>query len=165
MLAAELVRLGIPWVTTSETERPQLPLAPERLLAALASSDEARLRLALIPLCLARPDYGQSVVAAAGLLTGLARITLISYYTATLYLQKKYARQLARIGIEHESLPDYFGSELDLPHVNNPDTMLRLLAKRQAEMSDRHLNWYGTYEHAAKRFLSRSELEITWAVN
>ena len=57
MLAAELDRQGIPFVDAGDGDRLQRQPAPELLLTALATSGEARLRMALTPLFLMRPDF------------------------------------------------------------------------------------------------------------
>lgn len=164
-LAAELARLGVSWVAVSQNNALESVILPATLLAALASSDEARLRLALIPLLLARPEYTQSALEAAGLVTDQPRNTFICYYTAAMLLQKKHKRRLVQLEIDHEEILDHFGSELGLPQLSNPDDRLKLLAEKQALLSGRPLNWYGTYEHAAARFLRRYELEKIWAAN
>jgi hypothetical protein len=160
-----LDRLGVAWVVALIDDQPHPPPTREAFLAALASSDEARMRLALIPLFLARSDYAREVTKAVGLVSGRPQVTLICYYTAAALLQQKYARQLDRLGVKSDPLPDTSGRKLDLSRFNTPDERLRQLADRQAERSGRSLNWYGTYEHAAERFLKRVELDLIWVGN
>lgn len=164
-LAAELGRLGIPLVTFSAEDRHDPPPAPDLLLASLAASDEARLRMALIPLFLACPDYARPVAEVAGGLCGRARVTLICYYTAAILLQRKYARRLARLEIEHTPLPNVFSRELNLPTSDNVDSSLAFLAERHAQLSGQSLNWRGTYEQAANRFLQRTTWEAQSAMS
>ena len=164
-LAAELARLRVNWVTAYRSDRPVPSPPPTILLAALASSDEARLRLTLIPLCLARPEYAHAVVEAAGVVPEDAWVTLACYYSAAVSLQQKYGDRLDQLGLKHDALPDQFARALDLPIAGDPDARLRLLAKRQGDLSGRSLNWYGTYEHAAERYIRRAQLELAWAAN
>jgi hypothetical protein len=122
---------------------------PVRLLAALAASDEARLRLSLIPLFLEHPEYAVYVRAVAAQLAPSHRLTLQCYYCAALWLGQKYQRA--------NSLPDYFSAELALQPTGDSEENLRALAKRHAELSGAPVNWLGTYQHAAQVWLKGLE--------
>ena len=39
---------------------------------------------------------------------------------------------------------------------------LKRLAKRHQEISGLSLNWYGTYNHAAQRVITRLKVEEAW---
>jgi hypothetical protein len=123
--------------STSETLHKQ----PARLIAALAESDESRLRLSLIPLFLEHHEYALHVRTAAKKLDPAACLTLQCYYTAAVWLGKKYR--------QYGSLPEYFSQELSLHPVDDPEENLRALAKRHKELSGTWVNWLGTYLHAA----------------
>jgi len=123
--------------TTSETLHKQ----PAHLIAALAKSGESRLRLSLIPLFLEHPEFALHIRTAAKKLDPAARLTLQCYYTAAVWLAKKYQ--------QHGSLPDYFSEELSLHPVSDPEENLRALAKRHKELTGTWVNWLGTYLHAA----------------
>jgi hypothetical protein len=123
--------------STSETLHEQ----PIRLIAALAESDESRLRLSLIPLFLEHHEFALHVRTVAKKLEPVARLTLQCYYTTAVWLGKKYQ--------QHGSLPDYFSRELGLHPVDDPEENLRVLAKRHKELSGTWVNWLGTYLHAA----------------
>jgi hypothetical protein len=123
--------------STSETLHKQ----PARLVAALAESNESRLRLSLIPLFLQHNEFALHVRTATGQLDPAARLTLQCYYTAAVWLGKKNQ--------QHGSLPDYFSQELGLHSVDDPDENLLALAKRHKELSGTGVNWLGTYLHAA----------------
>ena len=132
-------------------------IEPDKLLAALAGSPEARLRLALIPLLLARPKFSLAVLTALPHTPPDAAITLRCYYTAAYWLQQKYqARLTAALGIT-PPLPDLFLAELGLSTYTDPDTALHALAARQQILSGRVLNWFGTYEHAVQSWLRQVE--------
>jgi hypothetical protein len=122
---------------TNETLHKQ----PARLIAALAKSNESRLPLSLIPLFLEHPEFALHVLTAAKKLDAAARLTLQCYYTAAVWLGKKYE--------QHGTLPDYFSQELGLHPINDPEDNLRALAKRHQELSGAWVNWLGTYLHAA----------------
>jgi hypothetical protein len=135
---------------------------PGDLLAALAASAEARLRLSLIPLLLAHPEYSAYATTALRQMQPATAITLRCYYTAALWLQVKYrARITASVGTS-QWLPDLFGAELHLMEYTDPDAALRALAARQQALSGRVLNWLGSYEHAAQTWLQQLEQGAKW---
>ena len=162
-LAAELARLGLPFVTATAEDRLPVPLSPESLIAALAGSKEARLRLALIPLFVVHPEYAQFVPEVANGLVDQVRNSLVCYYTAAMLLQRKHALRLAQLGLDPTELPNLFGDDLELPLSGDVDGLLLQLAEHQEQMSGRSLNWYGTYGHALDRLIRRMELEAVWA--
>lgn len=116
---------------------------PPRLIAELAQSGEARLRLSLIPLFLEHPEFASHVHAVAGSLDPQARLTLQCYYSAAVWLAKKHPLHSA-------SLPDHFSKELDMTPVKDASENLRMLAKRHKERSGSYVNWLGTYQHAER---------------
>ena len=113
-----------------------------RLIAALAQSDESRLRLSLIPLFLEHPEFAARVRTVAKKLNPSAQLTLQCYYSAAVWLAQKYQQGTA--------LPDYFSKELNLKPSDDPEENLRNLAKRHGELSGTRVNWFGTYQHAAQ---------------
>lgn len=153
-LAAELDRLGIHFVRNDAAAALRRPLPAEDLIAGLACSDEARLRLAIIPLLLWRPDYASAVPAVVAGLSAGPRVLLQCYYTAAMLLQPQYESDLAVLRGWRETLPDLdFG--LGLGSDGNAGRRLEALAQRQAELSGESINWRGTYEHAARVFVAR----------
>lgn len=152
--------LGIPFLRGGSGVT--TPIEPAELVAALARSPEARLRLALIPLLLAHPEFSWSVVAALAQAAPDAAITLRCYYTAAYWLQQKYWRRLtAALGVTPR-LPDLFRAELGMSTYADPDVALDALAARQQVLSGRVLNWFGTYEHAVQSWLHQLEQRILW---
>jgi hypothetical protein len=158
-LAWQLERLGLPLVSVGAEDAPPSTLSTEALIAALAGSEEARLRMALIPLFIAHPEYARYVPLVGQRLAGQAKVTLVCYYTAAALLQRKYAQRLKQLGINSTKLPDVFGDSIGLPPSGDPDALLLKLAAQHALMSGRALNWHGTYLHAVERFIRRMELE------
>lgn len=135
---------------------------PSVLLAGLAESDEARLRLALIPLLLRHPHFAADINSAIKRLSPAAAITLRCYYTAAHWLQSKYHVRLECCLGAMESLPDLFSTELGLTSHITAEQALHRLATRQQELTGRVLNWHGTYEHALKTWLQHLELQRQW---
>lgn len=153
-LANALHVLGVKFIMGGQGVEETFPKQPARLIAALAESGEARLRLSLIPLFLEPPEFAAHVRAAAQGLSASARVTLQCYYSAAVFLQKKYRPRLDELVRRKPSLPDHFSSELGLSFTDDPEENLRQLAARHQELSGMRINWLGTYEHAAKRWLS-----------
>lgn len=139
-LANALRVLGVHFIRGGRDADEPLPNHPSRLIAALAQSDEARLRLALIPLFLERPEYASRVRTVASKLDPPAKLTLECYYSAAVWLAKKY--QLETL------LPDHFSKDLGLTPGDGADENLRALAGRHAELSGSYVNWLATYQHA-----------------
>jgi len=150
-LVAALDNLGVPFLRGASS--PVVAVEPRVLLAALAASNEARLRLALIPLLLAHPEFSVHAVAALQQLPPSAALMLRCHYTAAYWLQIKYrVRITTSLGATH-SLPDLFSAELNLPESTDPDAALHALALRQRELTGLALNWRGAYEHAVQNWL------------
>lgn len=139
-LANALHALGVNFIRGGRDADEPLPNHPTRLIAALAQSSEARLRLALIPLFLERSEYASRVRAAASKLDPPAKLTLKCYYSAAVWLAKKYQLQ--------DPLLDYFSKDLALTPGDDADENLRALAERHAELSGSYVNWLATYQHA-----------------
>ena len=140
-LTNALQTLNVNFIMGGQSSSEALHKQPTCLIAALAESDESRLRLSLIPLFLEHHEFALHVRTVAKKLDPAARLTLQCYYTAAVWLGKKYQ--------QHGSLPDYFSRELGLHSVDDPEENLRALAKRHKELSDTWVNWFGTYLHAA----------------
>lgn len=150
-LANALHALGVNFLMGGKLVSESLHTHPSRLIAALAQSDEARLRLSLIPLFLEHPEYESRVRAVAKRLDSSALLTLQCYYSAAVWLAKKYQLKI--------SLPDHFSKELNFTPSDDPDENLRTLAKRHKERSGSLTNWLGTYQHAAQVWLKGLELK------
>jgi hypothetical protein len=141
-LTNALRALNVNFLLGGQSKDESLHKQPARLITALAQSDESRLRLSLIPLFLEHPEFALRVRAVSKRLDPSARLILQCYYSAAVWLGKKY--QL------HKTLPDYFSHELNLYPVNDPEENLKALAKRHKELSGTRVNWLGTYLHAAQ---------------
>lgn len=140
-LVDALHALGVNFLVGGKATDNSLGRQPTRLIAELAQSREARLRLSLIPLFLEHPEYASFVRAAANKLDPSTLLTLQCYYTAAVWIAKKHQ-------IRGTSLPDLFSKELGLTPVDDPEENLRALAKRHKELSGSFVNWLATYQHA-----------------
>lgn len=139
-LANALCALGVNFVRGGKYTDEHLVTQPSRLITALAQSGEARLRLSLIPLFLEHPEYAEHVRPVAKRLAPPARLNLLCYYSAAVWLAKKSA--------DGPTLPDHFSQELKLTPGDDPEENLRALATRQQELSETFVNWLATYHHA-----------------
>lgn len=146
-IVLELHRLGIKHLSCSRDVRP-VHLAPVSLVTALAGSPEARLRSALVPLILLRPDYAAAVPIAVERLSGQARLSLMCSYSAAVALQSEYRPRLAPLTDGNQVLPELFAAELNVPPSGDTDERLATVAERQAQLSGEAINWCGTYRHA-----------------
>ncbi len=152
--AAALAQLDVHFVTwTRPVSGVRLAKNPVTLIASLAQQEEARLRLSIIPLLLRHPEFAAVVPDATRQLSPRRRDLLKLYYTAALLLQQKYAVRLLQLLGPSEPMTDWYSRELGIPVRGDPDTRLRILARKQRERSGLALNWLGTYEHASERFI------------
>ena len=157
-VAAALARLDVHFVTGSrKVSGTRLAKQPAVLLASLAEQDDARLRIGIIPLLLRHPTLTSLVPQAAKRLSPRRRDVFKMYYTAAVLLQQKYAARLEHLLGFSTPLTDWYSGELGIPANGNPETRLRILASKQCERSGLALNWLGTYEHAAERFVRHVE--------
>lgn len=156
-LAHALDVLDVPFIAGgSDLTTQQMP-QPGVLLASLAASNEARLRLAVIPLLLCHPEFTLHVRAALRQMTPPVQTGFKCYYTAAVLLQQKYRERLNALMGDAETLPDLFSVELGVPGCSNPDDGLSALADRHKTLTGRLINWQGTYEHGAQRLLRTLE--------
>ncbi|MCB0037443.1 MAG: hypothetical protein KDE51_25605, partial [Anaerolineales bacterium] len=107
-LAAQLEQLGIYFVA-NDTPQIDIQVAPDSLLSGLASSPQARLRLALIPLFLKCPHLATAVRPAMKQIDAAAQLTLRCYFTAAQLLQE----------IHQDTLHELFGTQVPLPALFN----------------------------------------------
>ncbi|MBI3169255.1 MAG: hypothetical protein HYZ22_12300 [Chloroflexi bacterium] len=133
-------------------------LAPAKLIASLAQSQNARVRLSLIPLLLRHPEFSSEVKKAdKSLLAQPSQLVLRFYYTAATILQRKYWDRLGKLFGRQTQLPDLFSQKLGVLLSENPDEALTNLAQRHQVLSGQAINWHGTYEHAAERLIKHME--------
>ena len=157
-LAAALHSLGVDFVMGDRIENGTFENKPASLIAALAKSPEARLRLSLIPLFLEHPEFAGFVPPLAKKLESAAGLTLKCYYSAAVWLQKQHHRQLEELIGSKSFLADYFSRDLGIEITDDFEENLRFLALRHQILSNSQVNWYGTYQHAIRVWLKGLEL-------
>lgn len=161
-LAAELEELGVYFLRRDNRVIADSQIAPDSLMARLAANDEARLRLALIPLLLRHPFWATYAEAARQQTPMASQIVFKCYYTAAWLLQQKYQSRLISFTDHWVLLPDLYSNDLALCRFTNPDEGLYQLAERHCILSGRSINWLGTYEHAVQRWLTHMERRRVW---
>lgn len=162
-IIVELERLGVRYLSHSMKIESVSTRAPDSLLAELIRQPSSRVRLALIALLLARPDYAAHAGMAVQQLDSKESQTFKFFYTAAVFLQRQYTKILRDfLDAQWRELPDLFSAEIGVTG-NTPSERLRSLAQHHAQWSGVHLNWAGTYESAARHLLRRWEMENQWA--
>jgi hypothetical protein len=68
-------------------------------------------------------------------------------------LQEIHRERLKTLLCRLDTLPDLFSGELEVPGQTDPSDALRILARRQRDLTGRSINWLGTYEHGADQLL------------
>ena len=163
-LIAELELLGIRYLSRQSSYQAGEVRSPEELLADLVRQPHARVRTAVIALLLARPDYAEAVPAALDRLPAQDRLTLQSLYTAAVFLQREHVDRLRPlVGDRWRWLPDLLSDELGLPAVGSPREKLRLLDCEMRYRTGATVNWMGSYEAAAKKYIRGRERDMTWS--
>ncbi len=163
-LINELHALGLHLIKGEVSATLQSPqLSEENLLIGLAEHKDARLRMTMIALFLYRSEIAGVVPNVLDDLKTSDRNTLKLFYTAAVLLQEVHKDRLRKFVSDWKELPDYFSEELGVPAVGSPQDRLRILGNRHRELTGKAANWLGTYQHAAKRILTRLEKEAAWA--
>jgi hypothetical protein len=158
MLATTLERLGVHFIAGQSDLASEIAESPVALLRGLASSDESRMRLALIPLFLRRPECALHVEAALSGLPHQAQHFLRCYYTAAQLLQQKYYQTLVELFGNLAILPALFKDALNWAVTGSPDGRLQQLGQVQAHLTGKPLN----YKHAYTRLVQHSRRRLQW---
>ena len=157
-LANALHSLGVEFIMGGQDQGESLHKEPVRLIASLAQSPEARLRLSLIPLFLEHPEFAVYVPSIVEKLRPAARLILECYYSAAVWLQQQHRVRLNALMGAKPVLPDYFSRVIGFEISDDPEENLRSLAERHRALSGAQINWLGTYQHAAQVMLKALEL-------
>lgn len=107
---------NVPYLNDEGRTHTQEPLKPSELIATLIQSHSARLRLAVVPLFLCRPELSRFVLQVLPILDDYHHGLLKHYYTAAVYLQSLWKSQLP--SVSKTPLSDYFSVDLNLPDPN-----------------------------------------------
>ncbi len=156
LLVSELWARDVPFLMGEQTSPAPL-LDPATLIQSLAQSEEARVRMALIPLFLRHPEFSSEAEKADKGLLPSDQLYLRFYYTAAVLLQQKYWERLVKIFGEQAQLPDLFSEKLGFSLGADPDETLVRLGKHHQVLSERKINWVETYEHGAERLVKHME--------
>jgi len=142
------------------TDAPTLP--PESLLKSLAQSNEARVRLSLIPLLLRRPEFASEAETVDRELSNSdPQLFFRCYYTAAMLFQQIYKKPLSRYFGSQQKLQDMFSIKLGAVLTQDHEISLIELAKRHEILSGHKVNWIGTYKHATDIWLRHLELQYS----
>jgi len=156
LLVSELWARDVRFLMGEQTS-PEPLLAPATLIQSLAQSDDARVRMALIPMFLCHPEFVNEAVKADEWLSLSKQLYLRFYYTAAVLLQQKYCERLVKIFGEQIQLPDLFSKKLGFSLGTDPDETLVRLGKHHQVLSGQKINWLETYEHSAERLIKHME--------
>src|SRR3990172_1070254 len=108
-LVAELYILGVRPLARLSASAPDRAFTPAELITALARHPLARFRASLILLFLRQPQLWEAVPRLVGQLEPDARLALMMYYQAAVYLQRELAQQPTFK--PQTTLPDLFSQE------------------------------------------------------
>ena len=160
-LVEELWARDVRFLTGKQSKDSTMPqLDTPEFIAALAKSEDARVRFSLIPLFLRHPEYAADVIEAdKALADQTSQLTLRFYYTAAALLQKKLRFRITRVLGKQPTLKDLFSDMLEVLSNQNPDEALVQLGKRHRALTGQCVNWLGTYEHAADAWIKALELQ------
>jgi hypothetical protein len=137
-------------------------LSPKTFLQLLAQSEEARIRLSLIPLLLRHPDFtNEAEIVDNGILDPNAKLVFRFYYTASMLLQQMYKEILSRFLGNQIKIPDLFSSKLGINLPENPYLAISNLGEHHKILSGQRINWFGTYQHATDVWLKQLELQYS----
>ena len=161
-LASTLHALGVEFVISGKDSSSPLRNDPSRLIAALAESQELRLRLSLIPLFLNHPEFARHVPERSTNDTSHSASNSQKLLLRSCVAQQKYQKRLSLLISKSHKLPDLFSGDLDIPVQKDPDVNLRALALRHQVLSGKYINWLGTYEHGAQRMMMHLERQKRW---
>jgi len=162
-IVAELSDLGIRYLSRVTDVRVDSFRPVEQLLADLVRQPSSRVRTATIALLLEHPEYAECIPTAIATLRGSNRIVLKLFYTAAVYLQRKYASILRGLqGYTFQWLPDFYSVELKIPPDLSLEESLKELGYCHQILTSQMANWAGTYENAAHQLIRYHRLERVW---
>jgi len=161
-LVAELAKLGVGYLSRQGVAEPRKTPRPEILIADLFCQPTSRVRVAVISLFLAHPEYAQYVPASLQSLPKQNAQILKIFYSTAFLLQKQYARSFRPLlGPQWKWLPDLFSNELGLAALSPKDALIKL-AQTHTALKKTELIWVGTYNDAACHLLRRWQMEKKW---
>jgi hypothetical protein len=163
ILIENLTLRNVPYFFHADFESPVPLLSNVELLSGLASHEEARIKLGLIPLLLRHPEIGLDAPQVCATTARYHQTTFQLYYTAAVLLQEVHAEELKSLLGEQPPLPDWFSVALGVKG-STADEKLQSLAEVHARLTELDLNWIGTYRHGARQFLRELQLRQLWNI-
>ncbi len=159
-LVAALREQGIRFLAPGDARAGQ-PLAPQALLEQLAASDDARLRVSLIPLFILHPSLARWVPVVLPEMDEPARRELITAYMAAVYLQRMWSIRLGLYLPEMDWLPDLFSADLGLPPPEERygKAGLYALAGWRATASPYPFNWLASWQRVMDLLIEQLKQE------
>jgi hypothetical protein len=162
-LVTELHQLGVTYLSNRATEVSGPLLPPEQILADTIRQPSARVRTSMIALLLLHPSFAEAVQAALTLLNEEHRLSLKLFYTAAVFLQRAYQRELLPLLSEDWLwLPDLFGQELGVSPDLSPQAGIQRLGIRHQELTHSFTNWAGTYTNVVHHLIRYKQRERQW---
>ena len=158
-LIVTLEEAGVPILTRDGDGRVLEPAA--FIEQVVENRQPARVRAALVPFFLARPDLGPTVRSLVRRLSEGAARKLKIYYTAAVYSQSRWKTRLEYSLGPQEKLEDLFSGELGLPPPNEYHGVIGL--RELADLAQRELggfNFLSEFEETALLFMAVREQEI-----
>ncbi len=135
-------------------------MSDAELIIALTQSDDARVRLALIPLFLSDPGLAALVPSIIKQLEPEFTLNLKQRYTAAACLQRLWRTRLSEVVTDGALLPDLFSDELGLPSFDELYGKLALFRLAE-QMSDQHqgIDFWTSFNKTFDDFIHQLELE------
>ena len=165
-LVAELHKLGITYLSNRDVDFSGPPRSPAQMLASTIRQPGARVRNSVIAIFLLHPSYAAATPAALKLLEPFNerhRLALKLFYTAAVYLQREYSKELFPLLIEDwKWLPDLFSEELGIPPGLSPQDAIQHLGTRHQELTRSGINWTGTYKNVVHHLIRYKQRELQW---
>jgi len=136
-------------------------ISDAELIRTLVESDDARLRLAIIPLFLSRPDLNASVPAIIKQLSPERALDLKQRYMAAVCLQRFWRTRLNQTIGQNALLPDLYSGELGLPSLNvqHGKHTLNALAKQMSRTHD-EVDYLASFNKTFEHFIRQREIEM-----
>ncbi len=135
-------------------------MSDDELIRALVESDDARLRLVIIPLMLSRPELSANVPPLIEHLAPARALDLKQRYTAAVCLQRFWRTRLAETIGETSPLPDWFSAEFGLASCD--ELFGRLTLYRLAEQlssQNKGSDYWGAFSKTFEDFIRQREVE------
>jgi hypothetical protein len=162
-LVTELHQLGVTYLSNRVSEVSSPPRSPEQTLTDTIRQPSARVRTSVIALLLLHPSYAEAIPSSLDQLNEGHRLTLKIFYTAAVFLQRAYHKELLPLlAKDWLWLPDLFGQELGVSPDLSPQDGIQHLGIRHQELTHSFTNWAGTYINVVHHLIRYKQRELQW---